>query len=91
MDVRTERTETGPRAAGQVGTPIADAGGACLRIPPLRQARAASPCCAAGDALGLGHWLIVKECSAERGQDDGGQTRATARVHGVTMPIVLPA
>ncbi len=46
-------------AAGQVGTPYADEGRACVRIPPLRLGQAHWGCCAAYDVLGLRHLIIV--------------------------------
>ncbi len=47
------------RVARQVGTPYADEGRACVRIPPLRQGQAHWGCCAAYDVLGLRHLIIV--------------------------------
>ena len=70
-------------AAGQVGTQVADAGGACHSIPPLRQGRALRALRGL-DPLGLRH-LTVGNRVERSVQDDGSQPLRVDAHNGACM------
>ncbi len=81
------------RAAGQVGTQVADTRGACRGIPPLRQGQAAARCCAAYDALGLRHLFMVKEAwqwVGGRRLGDAGYRPGACSILMAIQPIIAP-